>query len=279
MKKTLNLCVVALAILLFASCSKNDDIKDNNIAKTNFERMYPQATAITWSNQENHAVAKFSYNMRKSKAWYDASGSWRLTETEIPLSAIPSAIKQAYDASQYANWRIEEVDYIERYGNEPFYVLEVELGDQEYDLYYLADGTLVKAFADDDKENNYLPKQLPEKAITYLQEKHPSYKLIDVDYEKRGIEVELIENTTKKEILFSTDGTWLKTTSDVAVHAIPKNILDILKTSQYSSYQIDEVEFVETPTLTYYEFELESKGQDIDLRIYMDGRIEVVDID
>lgn len=276
MKNLIALCLIAFVTISLSSCSKSDDHKPNSMAKDNFEKMYPQASSIKWSNKQNHYVVEFYLNNKESKAWYDGAGVWKLTETEIPLIALPEAIKKSFDGSIYSKWIIEEIDFIERFGHEPFYVLEIELGDQEYDLYYLANGTLIKAFADNNKENNYLPKQLPDLALTYMDTKHPGYKLIDVDFEKNYIEVEFLENTIKKEVLFSLDGKWLQTTTDITLSAVPNEILNQLKNSPYGSYKIDDIEYVEKPTGSYYEFELESKNKDIDLRIYLDGRMEVV---
>ena len=52
---------------------------------------------------------------------------------------------------------------IEREGMEPVYVLEVEQGPREMDLYYNAEGILIRAVEDsEDDSENYLPVELPE---------------------------------------------------------------------------------------------------------------------
>ena len=277
MKKIFNLCLVALSLVVFSNCSKDDDYKANTAAEANFAKMYPQASGVKWSTQDNHSLVEFRVENKDTKAWFDGAGTWQLTETEIPVSLIPTAIKTVFGQSDYADWRIEDVDYIQRLSNEPFYVLEVEQGETEFDLYFLEDGTLIKAFADDDHENNYLPNQLPAPVAEYLAKKHPGYKLIDVDMEHGRIEVEFIEGSIKKDSQFSSDGTWIRTSSDLAVNLVPQDIMDYLSASQYTSYRIEEVELVEVPNSHYYTFELESGHHEVDLRIHPDGRLEVVE--
>lgn len=67
------------------------------------------------------------------------------TESDIPFESLPEAVKTSFNASEYARWRKEDVDKVERADMETIYVIEVEQGNQEMDLYYTEDGNLFKA--------------------------------------------------------------------------------------------------------------------------------------
>ena len=41
-----------------------------------------------------------------------------MTETDVPFSALPQVIKDAFAASAYASWKIDDVDKLERKGIE-----------------------------------------------------------------------------------------------------------------------------------------------------------------
>ena len=45
-------------------------------------------------------------------------------------------------------WSLDDVDMLVREGMEPVYVLEVEQGPREMDLYYNAEGILIKVVED-----------------------------------------------------------------------------------------------------------------------------------
>ena len=76
-----------------------------------------------------------------------------MTETEMPYSAIPQAVRTSFESSEYATWQKDnEVERIERAGTEKevIYIIEVESAqDIDMDLHYSADGILIKAVNDD----------------------------------------------------------------------------------------------------------------------------------
>lgn len=275
MRQLFNICIFALC-LSHSGCSKDESIGENHTAKKNFDEMYPGATNIKWSSRSGHEVIRFNSSNRELEAWFDHSGSWKLTETEIPLTLLPSAVGKAFAQGDYSNWEIEDIDYVQRRDHDPIYVLEVELGEEEFDLYYTSDGTLVKAFRDSDATNDYLPKELPIVVSTYMEVHHRGFRLIDVEIEDGLLEIEFIENNTKMDIHFDNSGTWLRTSSKVTVNEFPKNLFEKLKASQYGAFRIDDVEFVETPSASFYILELESGETDLDLRISLDGHFERV---
>ena len=58
------------------------------------------------------------------------------------------AVKMSFENSEYASWKRDDIDKLERTGVETVFVIEVEKQNQEVDLYYSADGTLIKSIVD-----------------------------------------------------------------------------------------------------------------------------------
>ncbi|MFS8616322.1 MAG: PepSY-like domain-containing protein [Solitalea sp.] len=260
----------------FTACSDDDSISPNNAAEEAFRAKYPEATGVKWERERAHYVAEFRLSQREAEAWFDANGTWKLTETDLLAEDLPGEVQAVLDAGEYGSWRIDDIDFIERPGQEPFYVIEVEQGEQEFDLYFLADGSLIKAFPDSDNDNDYLPQDLPSAVSQFLTENYPGYKLIDVDKDDGRIEVEFLDGNAKRDAAFSAEGTWLNTSTDIQASDVPQQISDVLAGSEYASYRIDDVDFVETPDGNYYDFDLESENNDVDVRIHEDGRLEVL---
>lgn len=95
---------------------------------------YPAATDVVWRTSGNYSVAEFSlpavrvavHGGRDHAAWFDDGGEWYMTETDIVFGSLPSAVQAAFRDSEYAGWRIDDVDMLEREGVETVYVIEAE---------------------------------------------------------------------------------------------------------------------------------------------------------
>lgn len=275
MKMKHYLTAPVLAGLLLSSCT-DDNIKPDNVALETFREMFPDASAVKWERESTYYVAGFKMGSLSKDAWFDGAGEWKLTETELPFADVPEAVRQAFEASEFATWTLDDVDFVERKDRETIYVLEVEKGNTEYDLYYLADGTLVKAFPDDDDDNDYLPTPLPTSVADFIADRYPSYRLVDVDTDDGRIEVELMDGNVDRELTFTADGAWVSTETEVRFADLPENIVTVFNASKYDAYEIDDIEFVETPEGNYYEFELELGNDEVEIRIHENGDLEVL---
>ncbi|MDR0427205.1 MAG: PepSY-like domain-containing protein [Dysgonamonadaceae bacterium] len=143
MKKSLNISGILLlsAVLLF-SC--DDDIfTPDRIVTDTFRTMYPNAKYIEWEMKSGYYAAEFIDEGLEKEAWFDKAGSWLLTETEFERN-IPEMIRQAVAATEYKDWRIDDVDFIEQNDKESFYVVNLEKGRQERNLYFSESGELME---------------------------------------------------------------------------------------------------------------------------------------
>jgi hypothetical protein len=268
------LMILALCGVLNQACEKEDSSRVNSAVKHTFTEMFPNALFVEWDIEGNYAVAEFRDNDYSREAWFDHSGTWFFTDTDIPFANLSEAVKNAFQASDYSGWRVEDVDRIERWGMEVIYVIEVENNSQEYDLYYSSDGILIKVVADTDGKN-YLPVDLPSTVSGFISRNYPDAKIVETDFEKGYYETDIIVNGIHKELLFDNSGNWVYTQTELRKNEVPQNILAVLETSEYTSYHIDDIDFFETPSGNYYLFELEKGNREAKVKITVDGQIAV----
>ena len=101
----------------------------------------------------------------------------------------------------------------------------------------------------------------------------------DVEWEnERGLlKVEFRQGYHEKEAWFRTDGTWVRTVTDLKLSEVPSAVLSSVKTRTGSGWKIEDIDLVEqaeSPAV-YYLAECEKVGseQQIHLRIAPDGTI------
>ncbi len=147
--------IVALAIGFVGLQSCSDDDDDNNVRvsaeiQESFLTRFPDAERVEWELKQQYYVAEFDVAGVEKDAWYNAAGEWVMTETDVrSVTDLPEAVQAALAASEYADWKVDDIDLYERPANDVFYLIEVEKkGQPEYKLYFRPDGTPIKAVPD-----------------------------------------------------------------------------------------------------------------------------------
>ena len=70
----------------------------------------------------------------------------------VNLQLLPEAVRNVFQNGQYASWRVDDIDKYER-TDRTFYLIEIETkGQQDRDLFFGEDGTLLKDEVD--RDNN-----------------------------------------------------------------------------------------------------------------------------
>ena len=301
MKKLLSVCLLSVALLgSLAACS--DDEKSPNLPEgsvpesvlAQFSSDYPDAQNVQWTQDGDYYTASFSEDgsTTRSQAWYEHDGRWGMTQYEIPFDRLPAAVAEAYAASEYgqagSGWRVDgEVDVLERRdGTETLYIIEAERGESEVDLYYAEDGVLVKEILDaapDKDYGEYLP-QTPDGTLqTWLEQRFPGYRIVDLDTDDGGLEVEFIYDRRKYEAFFTRGGEWLYYKTDLRysselIPAVVKAAVEASDPMQQGA-RVDDVEMYVVNAggteTTYFCFELETRYDD-DYKLYVraDGTLE-----
>ena len=251
--------LAALSLCLFQSCDNDDNepVPGYVSAETKaaFDEKYPAAKDVEWETRNDYLIVDFKQDKVEKEAWFDNSGTWYMTETDIPFAQLPDAVKTAFQQGEYSTWKVDDVDMIERRDVETVYVIETEQGNSEVDLYYSPDGILVKTVLDaggNDGYEDFIPSQPSSSVDAYIKEHYPSARILDIDREKGVTEVEILE---------------------LRITALPDAVMAAIKASQYATYRIDDADFIETLTGEWYLVELESGKQEVKLRIDATGKI------
>lgn len=277
MKKIILL--IALAVTFLQSCDENDDNGLGNVSEATraaFVIKYPSAQQVEWEVRNSYRVADFKQEGKDISAWFDNAGDWYMTETDIPFDLLPDAVKSAFRQSEYQSWKIDDVDMIERKEMETVYVVEIEQGQDEMDLYYSHDGILIKSVTDTDSDDDYegfIPSQPSGIIEEYINKTYPNSRIVDIDIENGTTEVEILDGNVYRELSFNIEGTWMQTKTELHSSQLPVAVLESIKNSQYATYVIDDVDFIQTSSGEWYLVELESGKNEVKIRIDATGVI------
>ena len=259
LKVFLAMLVMGVSAWTLQSCD-NDDDDDWVTVPAELTRSladkHPQATRVEWEAEGGYYVADF----------YE-DGWEKSAETELRFMDLPDAVQTAFRNGGYATWEIEDVDRVERPDREVVYVIEVEQFDQEVDLFYTADGILVKDDTGTGGGNqggsDYLPSVTVDDFQAFLDERYPGARIIELDREMNGYEVDIVHEGRGKEVIFDLDGNWVMTSWDIRLVEVP----EVVKNAALAQY------FVETPSASYYLIELERGEREVKVKVAADGTV------
>lgn len=155
------LAMMFIAALAFSACSdddKNDSITVPDAVSKALKEKYPSATGIEWEQKGNYFVAECWMDGKEMDVWYDTHASWQLTEINISWGDLPPTVQTAFEGGEYANWKREDIDVLEYPVQPTQYVIEVENGNMEYQLFYAENGSLLQARdVSGDKDDTHWP--------------------------------------------------------------------------------------------------------------------------
>lgn len=114
MKRFFIIMVAALTALSFSSCEKYEDGRPAKSVRNTFKDMYPDAHDVEWELQGAYWNVSFETGSRLNgidhEAWYDKSGNWVATETEVYLNEVPETVKTALSTSEFGNYGFSDND-------------------------------------------------------------------------------------------------------------------------------------------------------------------------
>lgn len=271
--KTRNTFLSMLAIagtFMTTSCDDNDDkwTPDQHIVSA-LDSKYPGISKVDWDKEQNYYVADFRYENIEREAWFSEGGEWVMTESDITYEMLPQAVKTSFEASEYNSWRKEDIDMLERLNTETLYILDLEQGEQEVDLYYNEKGDLIKTVTDSD-DHSHMPIQLTNKQQELINSRYAGATIVDVDKEARGTEIEIKHENIYKEVYFNNNDEWQHTTWDIYYRNNSNNgiteeaVKNAIRNYESQGYQVDDVNLRENANGTVYIVEFE-KEHDIEI--------------
>ncbi len=284
--KNLFIMTLCVSVMALAGCNKATADNDIRKAKAELAARYPDATNVKWVSKNGYTVAKFNRLATRSanleydySVWFNGTGTWCMTESEVTYEALPEAVKTAFEASEYAAWKIDDIDKLERAEMETFYVIEAETKsgniEKEADIYFLETGAVIKVVLDveDDYDyEDYLPADVQTVLKSLISQKYPGAVIMDTEYDDGEIEVEIVHEWRGKDVYFSKDNVWLRTEWDVRKSELPAAVMNQLNVS-YPSWEIDDAEYVETPSGAWFVIELEKGEAEVEIKLSADGVI------
>ena len=154
------LAMMFIAALAFSACSDDDDNDHISVPQAISQALktkYPAATHIEWKQKGAYYVADCRMDGKEMDVWYNTQAEWQLTETELLWENLPGAVQTTFNNSEYATWQREDIDMLE-YPLQPLqFVIEVEKGNMEYQLFYSEDGNLMETRDVTGKDDTHWP--------------------------------------------------------------------------------------------------------------------------
>lgn len=265
--------------LTMQSCDNdnNDSIPVPQELTDALAKEHPNAQRIEWETKGTYYVADFREDNFEKESWFTTDGVWQMTETDIRYTDLPAAVRTAYESTTYFNvWRVDDVDKLERRGMDVVFIIEIEKGNQEMDLYYSENGILVKEVPDTDgggSSEDYLPADVSAAIKEFIADKYPNARILDIEKEKNGMtEVEIIHENISKDIMFTAEGAWVYTEWDINERHLDAVIVNAVKAA-YPGYRIDDADFIETPDGSYFLVEMEQGEREIYVKVTAEGEI------
>ena len=138
MKNIFIVLTVAITIGLSASCQ---GIKVPDAVKNAFTAKFPAATNVKWGKENaKEYEAEFKLNNNSVSANFGMDGSWVETESVIPESELPAAVKTAVSA-KYPGAPITLAEKTEQPGNKILYEVTVKVNGKKKSVELKPDGT------------------------------------------------------------------------------------------------------------------------------------------
>ena len=300
----LSVLTLAAAGMSLTGCDKDPVSVIVDPAVNNaFHAMYNGATRAQWEHKQGFYVVDFWQNGVEAEAWYDSTGAWYMTETDVRYADLPEAVRSAFAASEWAGWRVDDVDKLEYPDRETVYVMEIELADVDRALWFSPDGILAKVVPDNNTgtgnvadpgkspgtdnpgsgntpgngsntgTGGYGPSAILPAVRDFIVGKYPGARIIDVETEHNTIEIDIVDGRTPREVVFSRDGAWIHTETELRRADVPAQVLSALAASQWGAWRIDDIDSFDTPDGLYYLIEVESGNRESRVRIDAGGNI------
>ncbi|PIB34966.1 hypothetical protein BFP72_05950 [Reichenbachiella sp. 5M10] len=151
--KNLMLITVLLIAFIMQSCAQKSDSK--NVPEkvlSAFKAKFPDAKKVEWEMEnDTEWEAEFKRNGKEYSANFGTDGEWSETEYEIKASEIPANIRAILDQN-FSDYEIEEPEVTETpQGNS--YEMEIEAGEEEFEVAIDTKGKLTKKKEEEDEDN------------------------------------------------------------------------------------------------------------------------------
>ena len=257
MKKLLVFILFSLPFVVACSDDDNEMKVDLNNAVLGFiDSRYPDAR-IRSSEFENNGLLEVEivHDGKVKELYFNSQSKWVYTSWDVRKNELPYAVTTAV-AEAYPNYRIDEIDFIERETIE-YYAVEMERGELSIMVYVSLDGEILE-----DSTGGSSSKPVISDAVRhFISEQYPDARIVEYGYDDNGLlKVEIIDGVIEKDVYFDSNDNWVQTDWTVPVDSMPDAVHQALA-DNYPQYFVDSAEYVERSNgVVYYEIELERVG-------------------
>jgi hypothetical protein len=113
--------------------------------KETFTSQYPNAENVKYEDNLVSVQVHFEVKGEHMVASYTNKGRWKETEKDWSYDQLPDAVKDGFQKSKYADWKVTDTKVIYRPGGSDRYRIKVEKNDiQKKYVYFNKTGRLVE---------------------------------------------------------------------------------------------------------------------------------------
>lgn len=112
--------------------------------KDNFETQYPNAEKVEFSDNLVNVHVSFEISGEKMTAVYNNKGVWKLTEKVWSFDQLSEEVKDGFQKSKYADWKVVDASIVYQPGGTERYRIKVQKNDiQKKNIYFNKTGRLM----------------------------------------------------------------------------------------------------------------------------------------
>lgn len=131
--------LIALFLILF-SCNENPVPRH---VQLKFLEIEPAAHNISWTFDNNIYQVDYLLNEKKTTSYFDLSGNWLETESEILTNELPEAIVKTI-TSKLSEYSIVDIELVKTKENQILYEVDLQLKDKIYDILFDSTGKILR---------------------------------------------------------------------------------------------------------------------------------------
>ena len=134
---------LAMAFMLLSGISFSQVREIPAEVKETFESQYPEAEDVKYEDKLVSVQVLFTVKGEKMAASYTNKGKWKETEKEWSFEQLPEEVKDGFQKSKYAEWKVLDTKVVYRPGGSDRYRVKVEKSDiQKKNIFFNTTGRL-----------------------------------------------------------------------------------------------------------------------------------------
>ena len=151
-KTRIGLLLAAVLTSSLAVQAKDQALKRSQVPKAVVDALhqkYPEAKTLGFQKEVENGKTQYEANLKLSTGKVDVSfspeGQVVSEESQIPLSAVPEAVKKGLAASHYSKWTVNKAEKVVANEDQqtPSYELDVQNGPKRAEVAFDTTGKLV----------------------------------------------------------------------------------------------------------------------------------------